>query len=140
MISIWVLAMTLAGTPFPLPTIDGKQISVMPGQRRFRLPMRFATARAFFDAQLLKTKAKRQTLSVAGRSKIEFTCTEPSPVWLKATLTEGDVDTLLEIVPVLRTEAMVVEGTGKPLVQFVLGRSSEVEKSLEQTDPLERLR
>ncbi len=140
MLSTSLLTLFLAGTPFPLPTIDGKQISVTPGQRRFRLPMRFATARAFFVEQLSTAKAKRQTLSIAGRGKIEFTCTEPSPLWIKATLTEGDVDTLLEIVPVFRAETVTVEGTGKPLVQFVLGRSSEVEKSLEQTAPLERLR
>lgn len=44
------------------------------------------------------------------------------------------METVIEVTPVLRAQAEAVQGNGKPLVELVLSRSSEVTRELESID------
>jgi hypothetical protein len=135
---VMVTLSILAGTPFPLPTVNGKPVARVEGQRKFRVPIRFEAARAFYQSNL-KT-AKQRLVLLAGRRKLELTCTEPSPQWTRAVISEGDIDTVIEVTPVIQLDVLPVGAQGRPSVDLILPRSPEVEKSLKETDPLERLR
>lgn len=132
--------LVLSATPFPLPAVDGKPLSVTEKQKTFRLPMKFERVRAFYDEQFAKEKdvsmkvtgtSPQRTISLASKRKGDR--------WTKATVREGELETIVDVTPVIEGTEVAVEGNGSPLVQFVIGRSKEVEKALDSTkDPLTR--
>ncbi len=134
------LTILLNATPFPLPAVDGKPLSVANDQKVFRLPMRFEKVRGFYDEQF--AKEKDVSLKVAGTSgarTLTITSRRKGDLWTKAVVKEGELETVVDVTRVLVGDAVDVSGTGTPLVQFVLGRSKEVDKAVEQTsDPLTR--
>jgi hypothetical protein len=57
--------------------------------------------------------------------------------WTKASVKEGELETVVDVTPVLEGGQIDVQGTGTPLVQFVFERSKEVDKAVDSTsDPL----
>ncbi|MBK7861576.1 MAG: hypothetical protein IPJ65_23765 [Archangiaceae bacterium] len=136
----FALALLLHGTPFPLPAVDGKALSVTEKQKTFRLPMRFEKVRAFYDGQLAKEKDVAVKLSGApGARVLTLSSKRKGDRWTKATVREGELETVIDVTPVVEVSEVEVSGNGSPLVQFVFGRSKEVDKAVEQTkDPLTR--
>jgi hypothetical protein len=134
------LALLLEAAPFPLPAVDGKALAVTGKQKTFRLPMRFERVRAFYDEQFGKEKDVSMKLSGAtGARTLALSSKRKGDRWTKATVKEGELETVIEVTPVLEGGQIDVQGNGSPLVQFVFGRSKEVEKAVEQTrDPLMR--
>jgi hypothetical protein len=107
--------------PFPLPSPDGKTLARGPAERRFRLPLGYARVEAFYRAHF--GGAAGVTI-VPGREDGTRTLTirssRPGDAWARAVVREGVVDTTVDITPVVRFQAEVVEGRGRPLVQLVL--------------------
>lgn len=139
MLSLLVAAVLCSS--FPLPSVDGKAPAVAEGQTTFRIPMRFEKAKAFYVAQL--GGQQRVTLrekSDGNRRVIVLTTTQEGATWAKAIVREGEVDTTIEVTPVIRLADEQIEGQAKPLVQFLFGRSPEVEKALNTIDHTESLR
>jgi hypothetical protein len=132
------LTLLLNGTPFPLPAVDGKALAVTDKQKTFRLPMRFEKVRAFYDEQFAKEKDVSLKVSGAGGARVlALTSKRKGDRWTKATVKEGELETIIDVTPVMELGPTEVTGTGTPLVQFVFQRSKEVDKALEQTaDPL----
>lgn len=132
-----ILATALAA-PFPLPAIDGKALAVKEGQKTFRLPTRFEKVRAFYEKEL-KGPVLYDLAGWPGQRKLTIHNRGKGDSWARAIITEGELETVIEVVPVLRLAEEQIEGQGKPLVEFVFGRSPEVQKSLDSlSDPLGR--
>jgi hypothetical protein len=139
MISL-LLSLTLAA-PFPLPAIDGKPLAITEGQKTFRIPMRFEKVKHFYVEQLGKTaevtiaekgEPGSRVLSLSTKSKSES--------WTKASVTEGQVDTLVQVTAVMRLQDENITGNGKPLVEFVFSRSADVQKAIDSIDHTEQMR
>lgn len=133
-----LIALLLCAASFPLPAVDGKALAVTEKQRTFRLPMRFEKVRAFYDEQLGKEKdVSLKVAGAPGARVLSLSSKRKGDRWTRATVKEGELETVIEVTPVLVVDAVDVNGTGTPLVQFVFQRSNEVEKALEKTaDPL----
>lgn len=130
-----LLAALLLQAPFPLPAVDGKPLAVSPGQRSFRLPMRFERVRAFYDTELAGQPDVTVRLEgTPGRRRLVLTSKRKGDSWTRAVAKEGELETVVDVVPVLRLEEEQVQGSAKPLVEFVLGRSPEVQKALQSID------
>ncbi len=135
-----LLSLALAA-PFPLPTIDGKPPAVGATQKTFRLPMRFPKVKAFYAAQLGATpEVSMRETSADGKRVLTLTTKAKSESWSRAVVREGEVDTVIDVTPVLRLEAETISGNGKPLVEFVFGRSPEIEKAIQNIDHTEQMR
>ena len=134
----FALALLLHGTPFPLPAVDGKALAVTEKQKSFRLPMRFEKVRAFYDEQLGKEKDVSMKLSGSlGSRTLALSSKRKGDRWTRATVKEGELETVVDVTPVMEGGQIDVQGNGSPLVQFVFGRSKEVDKAVEETkDPL----
>lgn len=125
-------ATLLTAGPFPLPSIDGKPLATTPEQKRFRLPMRFEKVRAFYDGQFATTEeGVTRTMKTAPVRTLTFTSKRAGDSWTRATITEGETETVVVVTPVLRMDDQLVEGNGKPLVQFVIGRSGDVDRAVQ---------
>jgi hypothetical protein len=131
MISL-VLSMVLAA-PFPLPAVDGKALAVTDGQKVFRLPMRFEKVKQFYAAQL-GDGATAVEKSVEGKRVLTLTAKGKAESWTKALVREGEVDVTIEVTPVMRLTEEQITGQGGPLVQFVIGRSADVQKAMDAID------
>ncbi|MBE2252540.1 MAG: hypothetical protein IAE78_23610 [Myxococcus sp.] len=132
-----VLALTLTAGAFPLPTIDGKPFAASAEQRTFRLPMRFEKVRGFYDAQFAGDEAKGVTVKVSGapgKRVLTLASSRAGDTWKKAVVREGEVETVIDVTPVLRLAEEQIEGNGKPLVQFIIGRSGDVDRALQAID------
>lgn len=130
-----LLAALVLQAPFPLPAVDGKPLAVSPGQRSFRLPLRFERVRAFYDAELAGQPDVTVRLEgTPGRRRLVLTSKRKGDSWTRAVAKEGELETVVDVVPVLRLEEEQVQGSAKPLVEFVLGRSPEVQKALQSID------
>lgn len=131
-----VVALTLlVAAPFPLPSVDQKAVVAAPEQKVFRLPSRFEKVRDFYLAQFkdqAEVTVKPQT--IAGKRSLVLTSKRAGDSWRRAVVTEGSMETVVEVTPVLRLESERVSGNGKPLVEMVLPRSPEVQKALESID------
>ncbi len=136
MISL-VLALTLAA-PFPLPLVDGKPLSVTEGQKVFRLPMRFEKVKKFYSEQLPEAGVAEK--NVEGKRVMTLLAKGKAESWTKAVVREGEVDTVIEVTPVLRLGEEQISGNGKPLVEFVFGRSGDVDKAVKSIDHAEQMR
>lgn len=128
-----VLVVLASPASFPLPAIDGKAIAVTDKQKSFRLPIRFDKVRSFYDTQLkgaagvtLKQTGDSGTrvLTIANRNKTDS--------WTTATVSEKDMETVIDVTPVLRMTETTVEGNGKPLVEFIIGRSGDVDRAVHE--------
>jgi hypothetical protein len=129
-----VLAAVLAA-PFPLPAVDGKPLAVQDRQKTFRLPTRFEKVKAFYEAQFKGVaEVKLRFEGAPGARKLKLSTQRKGDGWTRATVTESQMETVVEVVPVLRLSEEKIEGRGKPLVEFVFGRSGEVQKSLDSID------
>ena len=129
-----LLSLTLAAGSFPLPSIDGKPLAATAEQKSFRLPMRFEKVRAFYDGQFTGDEAKGVTTKLSGTSGkrvLTLISTRAGDTWKKAIVREGEVETVVEVTPILRMQEELIEGNGKPLVQFIIGRSGDVDRAVE---------
>lgn len=127
-------ATVIAAEPFPLPTVDAKPIAVQPGQTTFRLPLRFERVRAFYEAQLPGALASRRQATVDGRRVLTLTSRSKDDAWVSAQVSEGDGETTITLKPVLRMGETTIEGNGRPLVQFVIGRSPDAAEAARAID------
>lgn len=131
MLTLLATALLTAG-PFPLPSIDGKPLATTPEQKRFRLPMRFEKVRAFYESQFTaQEEGLTRSLKTVPVRTLTFTSKRAGDTWTRATITEGETETVVVVTPVLRLDDQLVEGNGKPLVQFVIGRSGDVDRAVQ---------
>jgi hypothetical protein len=138
-----MLALTLVvlASSFPLPAVDGKALAVTDKQKSFRVPMGFEKVRAFYGEQMKGNANVALKLSGApGQRVLALTNKNKSDTWRSATVTEKDTETVIDVVPVLRMDVVEVEGQAGPLVQFIIGRSPEVDKAVNGIDHTEQLR
>jgi len=129
-----LLALTLTAGSFPLPSIDGKPLAATAEQKSFRLPMRFEKVRGFYDAQFVGDDAKGITAKVSGttgKRVLTLISSRAGDTWKKAIVREGEVETVIDVTPVLRMAEEQIEGNGKPLVQFIIGRSGDVDRAVD---------
>lgn len=127
-------ALLLAAEPFPLPTVDAKPIAVQAGQTTFRLPLRFERVRAFYDEQLPPDLATRGQVRSDGRRVLTLTPRGKDAAWAQARIVEGDGETTIILKPVLRMSDTTIEGNGRPLVHFVIGRSPDAAEAARAID------
>ena len=133
-----ILAAALAA-PFPLPAVDGKPVAVKDGQKSFRLPSRFDKVRAFYAEQFKgEAEVSAKVEGAPGARKLLLSTHRKGDGWVRATVSEAEMETVIDVVPVVRLDDEKIEGRGKPLVEFVFGRSAEVKKSLDSIDHTER--
>jgi hypothetical protein len=126
-----------AGEPFPLPAVDGKPLAVAAGQKLFRLPLRFSAVERFYRERWEREAGVRvRPELVAGKRALVIESRRPGDVWAKATVREGELETLVELVPVFRAEETAVEGKAIPLA-IIIPRSSEAAKMADQIEHLE---
>lgn len=134
------LALSLViAAPFPLPAIDGKALAVTDGQKVFRLPMRFEKVKSFY-AEQLGTNASMVEKSVEGKRVLTLVAKGKAESWVKALVREGEVDTVIEVTPVMRLAEEEISGNARPLVEFIIGRSGDVQKALNTIDHAEQMR
>jgi len=129
-----LLALTLTAGSFPLPSIDGKALAATAEQKSFRLPMRFAKVRGFYDGQFIGDDAKGITTKLTGttgKRVLTLVSSRAGDTWKKAVVREGEIETVIDVTPVLRMAEEQIEGNGKPLVQFIIGRSGDVDRAVE---------
>ena len=125
--------------PFPLPAVDGKALAVQKGQKSFRVPWRFAKVEAFFREQFkAHPKIAIKTGGSDGARTLTLTSKRADDAWAKAVVKEGEVDTTVELTPVLRFEEEQVGGR-MPLVIFI-PRSADAAKAADSIEHLERTR
>jgi hypothetical protein len=129
----------LVAAPFPLPAIDGKPLAFSDGQKVFRLPMRFEKVKSFYAQQLGPDVAVTEK-TVGGKRVLTLVARGKSESWVKAIVREGEVDTTIEVTPVMRLAEETISGNGRPLVEFIILRSPDVQKALERIDTAEQLR
>lgn len=125
--------------PLPLPSLDRKPLAAgAEGQKSFRVPMRFAAVEKFYREQLGKMDGITLKRSEAGGKKLlTLTSKRKDDTWAKATVKEGEVDTLVEVIPIARFDAAKVEGRGRPLVEIMISRSEEAAKDAAGIDHME---
>ena len=130
-----LVSFALAAAPFPLPAVDGKPLAVTPGQKSFRLPMRFDKVRAFYEEQFKDATGVTLRLSGSlGSRFLTLSSKRTGDGWTSAVVKEGELETVVDLKPVLQMGAETMEGKGPP-VQFIFTRSPEVKNSLETIDP-----
>lgn len=137
-----VLAVSLAA-PFPLPSVDGKPLAVTGNQKTFRYPVRFETVRGFYEARFGKGQVATVRWALTGtpgERVLTLTNTDKGDSWRKAIVRERSGETVIDVTPVLRLADEKVEGNGRPLVEFVFGRSPDVDKAVQGIDHTEQLR
>lgn len=135
-----VLALMLAA-PFPLPAIDGKPLAVVKDQKIFRVPLGFERVKAFYTDQLgAQPDVTLRVSSASGTKTLTIATTSKGETWKRAVIREGEHETVIEITPVMRLEEEQISGNGKPLVEFVFGRSPEVDKAVKSIDHTEQMR
>lgn len=128
-----LLALTLTAGAFPLPAVDGKPAAAAPEQKQFRLPMRFERVRGFYEGQFAGEGGKGVTSRLSGtpgKRVLTLTSSRPGDSWKKAVVREGEVETVVDVTPVLRLAEERIDGNGKPLVQFIIGRSADVDRAV----------
>jgi len=137
------LALAVTVAPFPLPTIDQKPLAVTDAQKVFRLPMRFEKVKAFYEERFGGGKEPGVTLTAsgaAGERLLKLVSKRQGDTWTRAQVKEGEGETVVEVTPVIRMAGDTIEGNGKPLVEFIFGRSPQVKSSLESIDHTEDVR
>lgn len=126
----FLLSVALAA-PFPLPTVDGKALSVTEGQTRFIVPLRFEKVRAFYLAELAAAQVTTTVKREAQGAVLTLVNRRGSDSWKKAVVRESEAGTQIDVTPIIRLSEERVTGNGKPLVEFILGRSRAVDQAVE---------
>ena len=126
------LVLAMAAQPLPLPSVDGKPLAVAPGQTAFLVPLRFEKVRAFYVSELNGKKVSRSVKRESGAWVMTLVSKRSEDAWKKAVIRETPMGTQVVITPVLRLEEQQVEGTGRPAVELILGRSREVDRAVEK--------
>ncbi|MEW5739302.1 MAG: hypothetical protein AB1938_10275 [Myxococcota bacterium] len=142
MVPSLALALWLAA-PFPLPSVDGKPLAVTEAQKTFRYPLRFEKIRAFYEERFGKGQVptvKWQVSGVPGERVLTLINTDKKDTWKKAIVREKDGETIIDVTPVLRLGEEEIVGNGRPLVEFVFGRSPDVDRAVQGIDHTEDLR
>ena len=135
-----VLALSLAAS-FPLPTVDGKAPAVTRDQKLFRLPIGFPRVKEFYAAQFGKNDAvKWKESEVDGKKVLTLTTSAKSETWTKAVIKQGEVETVIEVTAVMQLDAEAISGNGRPLVEFVFGRSPDVDQAVKSIDHTDAMR
>jgi hypothetical protein len=134
-----LLSMALMA-PFPLPAPDGKSLAVKEGQKTFRLPSRFERVKAFYEERFRDDRdVTMRTEGQPGARQLKLVSRKKGDTWVRATVSEREMETVVDLVPVIQLDEEKIAGNGKPLVEFVIGRSPEVKKAVDSTgDPLLR--
>ena len=130
-----VLADAPAAPPhaFPIPQVS-KMPPATPGQRVFRLPMRFARVEAFYREQFGGDRRVQLTIAREDDAKtLTIVSKREDDAWAKAIVREGPVDTVVEVMALVRSGPVVIEGRGPP-VQFVLPVSRHVKEQANSID------
>ena len=124
--------------PLPLPSLDGKPLAVVQGQKTFRVPLRFAKVEAFYREQFkAEPKVSLKLAGEEGKRTLTLTSKRGDDTWARAVVKEGEVETAIEVTPVTRFEATRVEGKPPmPLVIFI-PRSEEAAKAADSIDHAE---
>ena len=78
--------------------------------------------------------------NVSGKRVLTLTAKGKSESWVKALVREGEIDTVIEVTPVMRLAEEEISGNGRPLVEFIIGRSADVQKALNTIDHAEQMR
>ncbi|HLL53739.1 MAG TPA: hypothetical protein VK447_09350 [Myxococcaceae bacterium] len=124
---------------FPLPSLDGKPLAAKADQKVFRVPLRMARVEQFYRDRFATEADVSLTLTQPrGKRILTLVSKRKGDAWKKAVAREGELETVIEITPVLRLAGEQVTGSGKPLVEFVLTRSEEVKKMVDGIDHLQR--
>jgi hypothetical protein len=134
------LLIVMSQTPFPIPTLDNKPLAVTAEQKQFRLPMKFARVKEFYEQQF----GQRATIKLAsttenGMKVLKISNKEKNNRWTVATVREGEMETVVEYVPVLSMGPLNVGGKGPP-VQFIISRSAGVKAAIDSIDHTEHMR
>lgn len=130
-----LLAALAVAASFPLPSLDGKALATVPDQKVFRLPSRFERIRDFYTQEFKgQADVTLKAEGTAGQRALVITSRRKGDTWKKATVKEGALETVVEVVPVIRLADETIDGSGKPLVELILMRSPEVQKALETID------
>jgi hypothetical protein len=128
-------AVAQSPAPFPLPSPDGKALAATAGQHTFRVPYRFARVEQFYRERFTRESKVTLTPSLAdGRHLLTLKSSRSGDAWAKAVIKEGEVDTTVEVTPVLRAGEERVEGNGRPLVELVLTRSKDFDQMVNSID------
>lgn len=126
--------------PLPLPSVDGKALAIAPGQKVFRVPLRFARVEAFYREQFkADEKVALKSAGADGKRTLTLVSKRLDDTWAKAVVKEGEVETAVEVTPVTRLDEEKVEGRAMPLV-IVIPRSAEAAKTADSIEHLERER
>lgn len=133
-------ALALTASTFPLPAIDGKPLALTPGQKSFRLPMRFEKVKAFYDEQFKgSADVTVRAAGTPGNRSLVIANRNKSDRWMSATVKEGELETVVDLKQVLELDGERIDGKAPP-VNFILTRSAEVQKSLDTIDHTESMR
>lgn len=136
------LALFLSAS-FPLPSVDGKPLAVTESQKTFRYPLRFETIRAFYEERFGKRQVatvKWSMTGAPGERVLTLINADKKDTWRKAVVREQEAETVIDVTPVIRLADEQIEGNGRPLVQFVFGRSPDVDKAVQGIDHTDALR
>jgi hypothetical protein len=126
---------------FPVPAVDARPVAASERPTSFRLPRRFEVVRAFYAEQFRgRPMVTTRLTGTPGSRVLTFTNRDRADTWRSATVTERATETLVEVTGVLRMEADQVEGSARPLVEFILGRSPEVDRAVRSIDHTEAIR
>jgi hypothetical protein len=135
------LVLVAALASFPLPTVDGKALSVTEKQKTFRLPMRFEKVRAFYEEQFKgDAQVSIRVEGVAGERKLAIVNKSKKDTWTRAAVSEKATETVVDVTPVIYVGDIDVQGQAGPLVVFVINRSPEVKKALDSIDHTDDMR
>jgi hypothetical protein len=138
------LVVLASSASFPLPAIDGKALAVSQKQTSFRLPLRFEKVRSFYDAQLKGAPGVTlRTTGQPGERVLTIVDKNRADAWTAAKVTEKEMETVIEVTPVLRMSETTVEGNARPLVEFIISRSPDVDRAVNEgiaKDHLEKIR
>lgn len=135
-----ILAVVLAAS-FPLPAVDGKPLAVQKDQTTFRLPMRFERVKKFYAEQFAGNAAvQMKEQRVDGRRVLTLAVKSKGESWQRAVVRDNETETVIVVTPVMRFDEQQISGSATPLVQFVFGRSPEIQKAVERIDHTESMR
>jgi len=124
---------------FPLPSPDGKPLVAKEDQKQYRVPLRLRAVELFYRDRFDKTPGVTLTVTKPqGPRTLTLKSTRKGDDWTRAIIREGEMETVIDITPVIRVGEEKVTGTARPLVEFILPRSDLARKMSEQIDHVQR--
>jgi len=123
---------------FPLPSLDGKPLAVAPGQTKFRVPMGFDRLERFYRDQFrAMPEVTISSHRAEGTRRLVITSRRKGDVWARAVVKEGELETVVEVKPMLLLDEARVDGSATPLV-IIIPRSEEAARAARDIDHTER--